>query len=272
MRYVLTHGLRFLIIFFVIMLYSYLTIYLRRHFGRVETMSNASSTFSGSRKKSFAKWRFRQKSFGEGTKFEDGDEHHEAQLKATDLDSSMLQMKQCQGQQDCSRITPSPGCIIMADDMSRHSSTIDPTATGYSQRGNDPMQNLKGAPTHPGKVGVAIGGSHQQHQFPAAPPTVSSQEYVSPSVPCQDPVQKIQKILLMRVYPTLYIIFWIPGIANRLVEASGGTSQVLQLCQASTQFIGLANAIFYGWNENTPKLIKRYWKEKRSRKEDVGGV
>lgn len=60
---------------------------------------------------------------------------------------------------------------------------------------------------------------------------------------------KVRKVILMRAYPFFYVILLIPGIANRMVEASGRTSKVTQLLQASTQFVGLANAITYGWNE-----------------------
>lgn len=60
---------------------------------------------------------------------------------------------------------------------------------------------------------------------------------------------KVKKVILMRAYPFFYVILLIPGIANRMVEASGRSSKVTQLLQASTQFVGLANAITYGWNE-----------------------
>ncbi|KAL0950722.1 hypothetical protein HGRIS_007498 [Hohenbuehelia grisea] len=66
----------------------------------------------------------------------------------------------------------------------------------------------------------------------------------------------IQRVLLLNAYPLLYILLWIPGLANRIVEAAGGESRVTQLLQASTQFVGLANALTYGWNE-------RIWKQLR---------
>ena len=46
-----------------------------------------------------------------------------------------------------------------------------------------------------------------------------------------------------------YVVLWIPGLINRIVEASGNKSYVMALLQTSTAFIGLANAITYGWNE-----------------------
>lgn len=77
--------------------------------------------------------------------------------------------------------------------------------------------------------------------------------------------RRVSKALLMRGYPTFYVILWIPGIANRMVEACGSSSKVLQLLQASTQFIGLANAITYGLNEKVlTSLRERFGKKKRS--------
>ncbi|KAK0439991.1 uncharacterized protein EV420DRAFT_1228021, partial [Desarmillaria tabescens] len=65
----------------------------------------------------------------------------------------------------------------------------------------------------------------------------------------------ISKMLLLNAYPIAYIVLWIPGICNRLVEASGHSSRVLQIMQASTQFVGFANALTYGWNENVARNI-----------------
>ncbi|KAK6542919.1 hypothetical protein TWF694_006857 [Orbilia ellipsospora] len=76
--------------------------------------------------------------------------------------------------------------------------------------------------------------------------------------------RRVRRVLLLNAYPAMYILLWIPGIANRLVEASGKSSHVTQFLQASTQFIGLANAITYGWNERVGLQLKdriREWRE-----------
>jgi len=56
---------------------------------------------------------------------------------------------------------------------------------------------------------------------------------------------KIQRILLLNAYPIGYVLLWIPGIANRFVELGGGKSRTLAIAQASTQFVGLANASMF---------------------------
>lgn len=68
--------------------------------------------------------------------------------------------------------------------------------------------------------------------------------------------KEIRRMLLLNAYPILYIILWAPGMINRLVEASGHKSRVLTILQCSTQFIGLANAITYGFNEHLRKAVK----------------
>ena len=70
---------------------------------------------------------------------------------------------------------------------------------------------------------------------------------------------RIKKAFLLNAYPIMYIILWIPGIMNRLAEASGHPIHVLAILQSSTQFVGLANAITYGLNEKIyPKLKERF--------------
>ncbi|KIJ30397.1 hypothetical protein M422DRAFT_268047 [Sphaerobolus stellatus SS14] len=70
----------------------------------------------------------------------------------------------------------------------------------------------------------------------------------------------IQRVLLLNAYPLAYLILWIPGIVNRLIEASGHSSRVTQILQASTQFVGLANALTYGWNEQIAEQFRiKFW-------------
>src|SRR6266550_7969504 len=67
----------------------------------------------------------------------------------------------------------------------------------------------------------------------------------------------IQRTLLLNAYPLAYIILWIPGIVNRLIEATGRKSMVMQLLQATWQLVGLANALTYGWNEKVATQLRK---------------
>lgn len=70
---------------------------------------------------------------------------------------------------------------------------------------------------------------------------------------------RIKKAFLLNAYPIMYIILWIPGIMNRIAEATGHPTRVLGIMQCTTQFVGLANAITYGLNEKIwPQLRQKY--------------
>lgn len=71
----------------------------------------------------------------------------------------------------------------------------------------------------------------------------------------------IEKVLLLNSYPLLYIILWLPGLSNRLVEASGHSSKVLQVLQSTTQFVGLANAFTFGWTEVVARQLKQRFRK-----------
>jgi hypothetical protein len=74
----------------------------------------------------------------------------------------------------------------------------------------------------------------------------------------------LKKMLLMNGYPLAYIILWIPGIANRLAESVGQSPRWLSALQASTQYIGLLNALTYGMSE---QMRRGVWKKLK----DTGG-
>ncbi|KAF4549306.1 Hypothetical protein D9617_22g066520 [Elsinoe fawcettii] len=55
----------------------------------------------------------------------------------------------------------------------------------------------------------------------------------------------VARIMILKAYPLGYIILWIPGIVNRLIEASGHKSRPFAIMQASTQYIGFVNSVTY---------------------------
>lgn len=70
--------------------------------------------------------------------------------------------------------------------------------------------------------------------------------------------REIKRMMLLNAYPIAYIILWIPGITNRLLEATGHTAsaRVAASLQVSTQFIGFANALTYGFNHHLRDRLK----------------
>lgn len=79
--------------------------------------------------------------------------------------------------------------------------------------------------------------------------------------------REIKRMLLLNAYPIMYVILWIPGLVNRFLEASGTTpsnTRVLAALQASSQFVGLANAVTYGFNTALRTRVKRWWRNKKA--------
>ncbi|KAH7063303.1 G protein-coupled glucose receptor regulating Gpa2-domain-containing protein [Macrophomina phaseolina] len=69
--------------------------------------------------------------------------------------------------------------------------------------------------------------------------------------------REIKRMLLLNAYPIMYVILWIPGIVNRLLEATGhGQNKTLAVLQSSSQYVGFANALTYGFNEHLRERIK----------------
>jgi hypothetical protein len=90
----------------------------------------------------------------------------------------------------------------------------------------------------------------------AKPPTLNS---------IQAQEHFVRKLLLLNTYPIMYVLLWVPGVANRFFELSGHSSKILAVLQASTQFVGLANAIVYGCNER----VWEWWWMRKGNVEDT---
>lgn len=80
--------------------------------------------------------------------------------------------------------------------------------------------------------------------------------------------REVKRMLLMNAYPILYVLLWIPGMVNRLLQAAGHplSSRVLDALQAAPVFIGFANAVTYGFNQHLRRRIAGdfyYWRARR---------
>ncbi|KAK8434591.1 G protein-coupled glucose receptor regulating Gpa2-domain-containing protein [Phyllosticta citricarpa] len=68
--------------------------------------------------------------------------------------------------------------------------------------------------------------------------------------------REVKRMMMLNAYPVLYVLLWIPGAVNRFVEASGSKVKWLAIAQSSTQYVGLANALTYGFNEHLWRRIR----------------
>lgn len=91
--------------------------------------------------------------------------------------------------------------------------------------------------------------------------------------------REIKRMLLLNAYPIMYVILWVPGLVNRFMEATGRTGaasaserRALAALQASSQFVGLANAVTYGFNTALRTRVRRWWRSRRRGSADGGGT
>ncbi|KIL56902.1 hypothetical protein M378DRAFT_172311 [Amanita muscaria Koide BX008] len=205
LRYVLTHGWRFLFVLIEVGLYVYLDIHLRRHYNTVSTSL--------------------PRDVGRNPRLCDLN----AVVDENALIHSPSSATSC-NPPNLDRIIAIDGCDVGLKPTSS-SATLSPSASRN-------VPSLLAPPNSPSSWSlIRVAGLRSTQK--ASNANATSPQY-----------QAIQRVLLLNAYPLAYIILWIPGLVNRLIEATGRTSTIAQFFQSSTQFVGLANALTYGWNES----------------------
>ncbi|KAJ5056906.1 G protein-coupled glucose receptor regulating Gpa2-domain-containing protein [Bipolaris maydis] len=236
LRYGLAHGWRFAIIFITIGIYVYIWIYMKRHFSALHASSMGKSTDPAS---SVMRRKFRRDDAFQ-LKSESEVELHKINVEYR------YEVKHAKsGSVGKAQFAPSPVKAAKDDSIQSDATSKAPSPNGspYAHPAVDAERDIEAARTE-----TAIAGTQ-------GPPTnVTGTLYNG--VSGRNVEKEIQRMLLLNAYPILYIILWAPGMINRLVEASGHTSQTLTILQCSTQFIGLANALTYGFNEHLKKMVK----------------
>jgi len=130
---------------------------------------------------------------------------------------------------------------------SRSRSYVDMESTNDQEDGHELIETNNQAradPFHSSKP--TPGEMRNVSETQSSQPTVASNQLRDRS---NQNLRDVRRMLILNGYPMLYVLLWIPGIVNRIMEASGSTaSRPLAILQTSTQFVGFANAITYGIN------------------------
>lgn len=138
--------------------------------------------------------------------------------------------------------------VRMSSMMTTHESDeqlMVPAASGMAKVSEDNLSTTHSTAYHKGKY--APGSTAEiRHVVLATPAAEKARERKS----------ALRKMLLLNGYPILYILLWIPGMANRIAEAFGPSPTWLRVAQASTQLVGLANAMTYAYNEQLRGRIR----------------
>ncbi|KAI9800292.1 MAG: hypothetical protein M1833_003406 [Piccolia ochrophora] len=226
LRYVLTHMWRFLGILLSAIIYAYIYLWVHRHFREMKMLGpqsyGANSSYGAA---------------SSGVDAERGVKHGHVKLSPDDGTNSATSISTpYPSGYPLPSTTPPPRGISVAKSFTFKESFV------HEQPADTLVDyNNEKAPQHLPHV----------TPFRSPPPPVPPVEH-GPAVT----EAYIKRTLLLNAYPIMYILLWVPGIANRIAEASGHPSRVLVIMQASTQYVGLANAITYGLNEKVLGQLK----------------
>ncbi|KAF3771196.1 hypothetical protein M406DRAFT_326591 [Cryphonectria parasitica EP155] len=230
LRYGLNHGWRFAIILFIIGIYSYVYYHTSRRFKHLATTTSqptdyytrASVASRASVQKPAEKMIVElpsQEAAQEGYDDDDREMRGRSWLR---LSSSSMDFP----------VHP-PDLAVLKEDVTMSRTT---TASTLSTLDEYPLERepLEQAP-------LERPGTSATHTLPHTKQTE----------------REVKRMLLLNAYPFLYVILWIPGLVNRLLQAAGDTpsSRVLDALQAASAFIGFANAVTYGFNRNLRQRI-----------------
>ncbi|CAN9337104.1 unnamed protein product [Alternaria alternata] len=243
LRYALGHGWRFSIILGTIGIYIYIWVYMRRHFIQLHNLSGGRSYGQGSSNKAAKRRTFHRDNAIE-LRSESQTELHEINVEYR------YEVKHSEGRSGTSLGKDLDIESSVGDNRRPSETTLGSPLSPVSPYIKDPSALTKDFPPADSvrNVAIAMPGSNAKVAISGAyeSGTTPQRNGASP----RDLEREIKRMLLLNAYPVLYIILWLPGILNRLVEASGHSSYPLAILQCSTQYIGLANAITYGFNEH----------------------
>ncbi|KAF2734437.1 hypothetical protein EJ04DRAFT_603179 [Polyplosphaeria fusca] len=217
LRYGLTHGWRFAIIAITIGIYSYVWWYVSRHFRSLRGMHD--SVFSGNH--------------------------------VLESIHSPVTAQNKPNSTNAVRVTTDYSVHVERKFPIKESdATSQISNVGYTPS-DAPSSRMSQELLSPGKLAA----SHQfSHDATVLGPSTSDADHFANSnakyarEQSRQAERDVKRMLMMNGYPIMYVILWIPGMINRIIEASGGhaSSRVLAILQCSTQFVGFANAVTYG--------------------------
>ncbi|KAG7110905.1 hypothetical protein HYQ45_017408 [Verticillium longisporum] len=283
LRYALTHGWRFAVIFSTMAIYVYIWIFLRRHFRFLRGAQRWSYGTTSSDGGSFSSGRARR---GTGVSDETMRSDDDAKLdnlmrvdtagtgtttKPVGLSISVNEVKM-----DAAAVEAKGGMMDFDDDNDDDdATTLDemihgtPGKTLRQQKSfQEDLERITPKSSYPGDDHVSIprpsasaSAGASVRRAPNVPANRTMRSTLSEFPISQDSHQverEIKKMMFLNAYPIMYVLLWIPGLVNRLLQASGNAPgpRTMAALQVSTQFVGLANALTYGFNHHLRDRLK----------------
>lgn len=245
LRYALTHAWRFAVIVAIICIYGYVYYHTSRRFKTLSIASHSSSGHNSmamhSRHGSIQKSPYAMVHQLQVPPQEPETPRRDAQQQFRDMRGrSWLRLSSTPEMP----LPPHPA-------LAKGAASLDRPATATTVGFQEPSFHRTAPMARPVTATTARGPEAQ-----ASPPHAKRVE------------KEVKRMLLMNAYPILYVLLWIPGLVNRLLQAAGATpsSRVLDALQAAPVFIGFANAVTYGFNPHLRRRIASdiyYWWARR---------
>lgn len=233
LRYALTHAWRFAIIFAIICIYGYVYYYTSRHFKSLGSATSPTNHYSVA-----------------------------SQARTEYNQPSAYKMPEPQVQ---SPTTPE----INQSQHLRNSSWLRLSVCSEK----DVLQSPKAALTRMETAPPAYTEIDDPRKEPLRRPSLLAFGTVTRVATYKTPETKrtereVKRMLLLNAYPILYVLLSVPGLVNRLLQASGSplSGRLLDALQASSAFIGFANAVTYGLNRHLRTRISSSFRSKPGRK------
>jgi len=239
LRYGFTHGWRFAIIFITIGIYSYIWWYVGRHFRSLGKMYNSAGS---SRSHERLQTKHTTRSEGYNARLSHGTDNPREKTAASSTKGAVERrfgVKESDAESQASNVELIPNDAATFGTPLRE--ITSPTRV-EARPGTPPSHKLghnKTASAETPPWGTNFDDEDHRAENSATAYLRNRSRQVE---------RDVKRMLLMNGYPIMYVILWIPGLINRIMEASGGnmSSKVLAILQTSTQFIGFANSVTYG--------------------------
>ncbi|KAM5384610.1 hypothetical protein ACJZ2D_001355 [Fusarium nematophilum] len=259
LRYGMTHGWRFLVIFSTIAIYIYIGTYLRRHLGTKGANNHRFSYFTTTRSNKTSG----SSCFGKKSGFQPVEDEG-AELDRLDQPRTDNVMPYSPGLSQESRFLPDNNQRDGRNADGKNEtgeSDIEAQSISYVEAGSANRSNIIQSSGFSKEVGLKspttahVGPGRDDAQNNTLQTNVSEFPIRRGTLEVE---VEIKRMMLLNAYPFMYVILWIPGLVNRLMEASGNppSKTVGAALQASTQFVGFANAVTYGFNHHLRDRLK----------------
>lgn len=273
LRYALTHGWRIAIIFCTVAIYVFVWWFMHRHFRSLVSTDDSSKNGS---------WMSRRRGF---KKMKDGmgDEDQDTEL------STMSKSRISRVVGDDWELSAPEAAYVGTTEIHRD---IEEGGRRKTRPRRDSIDSISSASDHDDdieddvnkRVRVNVPPPRQRDEAGNGPSKfdgLNTTDTTMSEFPTRRQTRRmereIKRMLLLNAYPVMYVLLWIPGLVNRFMEATGNTSnsRVLAALQASSQFVGLANALTYGFNAKLRRKVRQWWRRQKrsmsSGEKDAGG-